>query len=82
MAAVLTADSGDTEKVAETINECARMGLPVMAPDVNESYGQFTVIKSSDHGSDKIRFGLESIKNVGVNVVAAIIETRRRETPS
>lgn len=80
MAAVLTADSGDTEKVAETINECARMGIEVMAPDVNESYGQFTVIKSPDHRLDKIRFGLESIKNVGVNVVTAIIEAR--ETPS
>ena len=82
MAAVLTADSGDIEKIAETINECHRMNIPVLPPDVNESYGQFTVIKSPDHQSDSIRFGLESIKNVGINVVAAIIEARRRETPS
>ncbi|MBI2454007.1 MAG: DNA polymerase III subunit alpha [Parcubacteria group bacterium] len=73
MCAVMTAESGDIEKIAETINECARMNIPVLPPDVNESYGKFTVIKGAP---DKIRFGLESIKNVGVNVVAAIIETR------
>ncbi|MBI2466180.1 MAG: DNA polymerase III subunit alpha [Candidatus Sungbacteria bacterium] len=87
MAAVLTADSGDIEKIAETINECTRMGLPVLAPDVNESYAKFTVIKEGaqprtenpegfSNAGDKIRFGLETIKNVGVNVVAAIIEAR------
>lgn len=79
MTAVLTAESGDIEKIAEIINECTRMNIPVLAPDVNESVGKFTTIKSVDNNSDRIRFGLESIKNVGVNVVAAIIEARAKD---
>lgn len=79
MTAVLTAESGDIEKIAEIINECTRMGIPVLAPDVNESAGKFTTIKSADNNSDRIRFGLESIKNVGVNVVGAIIEARTKD---
>jgi len=46
MAAVLTADSGDVEKIAETIGECVRMKLPVLPPDVNESFGDFTVVST------------------------------------
>ncbi|MBU6415486.1 DNA polymerase III subunit alpha, partial [Patescibacteria group bacterium] len=75
--AVLTADSGDTEKVSEIIDECVRMGIPVLPPDVNESFAKFTVIKG-ENNQDKIRFGLESIKNVGVNIVQAIIDARER----
>lgn len=90
MTAVLTAESGDIEKIAEVINECTRMNIPVLPPDVNESHGKFTVIKMEDakprtenpqgfsSTGDKIRFGLESIKNVGVNVVGAIIEARAK----
>ncbi len=78
MTAVLTAESGDIEKISEIITECHRMNIPVLPPDVNESHGKFTVIKSPDHKSDRIRFGLESIKNVGINVVAAIIEAREK----
>ena len=44
MAAVLTADAGEVEKIAETIGECVRMKLPVLPPDVNESFGDFTVV--------------------------------------
>ena len=78
MTAVLTAESGDIEKIAEIITECHRMNIPVLPPNVNESFGQFTVIKSPDHRNDLVRFGLESIKNVGINVVAAIIEARTK----
>lgn len=46
MSAVLTAESGDTEKVAEIIAECKRMQIPVLPPDINESYEGFTVIKN------------------------------------
>ncbi len=46
MSAVLTAESGDTDMIAEIVNECKRMGIPVLPPDVNESYSQFTVIKN------------------------------------
>ncbi len=45
LSAVLTSEQGDTEKVAETIAECKRIGIPVLPPDVNESFSQFTVIK-------------------------------------
>ena len=78
MTAVLTADSGDIEKIAEIIDEAKRMGIPVLPPDVNESYAQFTLIKGSDDASDTIRFGLESVKNVGTNIVQAIIEAREQ----
>ena len=76
MTAVLTAESGDVEKIAEIISECTRMNIPVLSPDVNESFAKFTAIKTESERGDKIRFGLETIKNVGVNVVAAIIEAR------
>lgn len=76
MTALLTAESGDIEKIAEIITECERMRIPVMPPDINESYAKFTLIKSVSSGEDKIRFGLETIKNVGVNIVEAIIEER------
>ncbi len=45
MSAVLSAESGDTEKIAEIVTECKRMGIPILPPDMNESFSQFTVIK-------------------------------------
>lgn len=76
MAAVLTADSGDIDKVAESITECERMGIPVLPPDINESIGDFAVRESED-GTEKIRFGLRSIKNFGEGIGNVIIEERR-----
>ncbi|TSD03920.1 MAG: DNA polymerase III subunit alpha, partial [Parcubacteria group bacterium Greene0714_36] len=79
MTALLTAESGDIEKVAEIITECTRMGIPVLPPDVNESHAKFTLIKkSADRHSDTIRFGLETVKNVGANIVEALINERDR----
>lgn len=46
LSAVLTSEQGETEKVAETIAECKRMDIPVLPPDVNESFSQFTVVKA------------------------------------
>jgi len=77
MTAVLTAESGDVEKVAEIISECKRMGIPVLPPDINESFGDFTVIKK-EGGGDKIRFGLYTIKNLGSDISDAIIEEREK----
>ncbi len=54
LSAVLTSEQGDTEKVAETIAECKRIGIPVLPPDVNESFSQFTVIKN-DGSEEKSR---------------------------
>lgn len=76
MSAVLTADSGDVEKIAEIIAECKRMKLPVLAPDVNESFGGFTVVRD---GEEKIRFGLYTIKNLGEGVADTIINARKKD---
>lgn len=79
MTAVLTAESGDTEKIAEIIAECSRMGIPVLPPDVNESFGGFTVIKDGKGpGEDEIRFGLYTIKNLGADISDVIIAERKK----
>ncbi|MDO8514724.1 MAG: DNA polymerase III subunit alpha [bacterium] len=71
MAAVLTADAGDVEKIAEVVAECKRMGINVLPPSVNESKGNFTVKDEKN-----IRFGLYSIKNFGTGVADSIIAAR------
>jgi DNA polymerase-3 subunit alpha len=78
MCAVLSAESGDVEKIAEVISECQRMNIPVLPPEINHSLKNFTVIKGdkNETGKDQIRFGLLTIKNVGENVVNAIISER------
>ncbi len=86
MSAVLTADSGDVEKISEIISECKRMKIPVLAPDINESFGGFTVVKEEAGKdaagqpiiSEKIRFGLYTIKNFGEGIGNIIIEERKR----
>jgi len=70
MAALLSVDSGNTDKVISSITECKQMGIPVLAPDVNESMAGFTA------SNGKIRFGLSGIKNVGGSTVQAIIDAR------
>lgn len=77
MCAVLTAEAGDTEKISEIISECQRMGIPVLPPDINSSFKDFTVIKcNTPAGGDQIRFGLLTIKNLGENIAEAIIAER------
>ena len=76
MAAILTADSGDIEKVSEAVTECNRMGIRVLKPDVNQSYGTFTCVEKD--GKDAIRFGLNSIKNFGEGIAEVIIEERNK----
>lgn len=71
MAALLTSVRGNETKVARYIADGKKMGIQVMAPDVNESYEDFTVV------GDKIRFGLTAVKNVGENAVKSIIAKRR-----
>ena len=70
MAALLTSVRDDKDKSALYLNECRRMGIKVLPPDVNESDSEYT-----PRGSD-IRFGLTAIRNVGENVVASIISNR------
>ena len=95
MTAVLSAESGDVDEVASIIEECKRMGILVLPPDVNESYGDFTVLKTPktpDVGSaaadkhpvftmNKIRFGLYSIKNLGAEIAEAIASERKEHGP-
>src|SRR5579875_186022 len=70
MAALLTSVAGDKDKSALYLNECRRMGITVLPPDVNASAATFTPV-----GGD-IRFGLAAIRNVGTAVVDAIVEAR------
>jgi DNA polymerase-3 subunit alpha len=74
MSAVLTADSGDTEKISEIIHECERMGIEVLPPDINESFADFSVVP----GTSTIRFGLETIKNFGAGITEVIVEERKK----
>src|SRR5215475_5842106 len=71
MAALLTSVGDDKDKSALYLSECRRMGIRVLPPDVNESVATFAPV-----GKD-IRFGLAAIRNVGVNVVEAIISARK-----
>lgn len=77
MAALLMADSGDTEKVSEIISECKRLKIEVLPPDINESFTDFTIINGEDE-NEAIRFGLQTIKNFGEGIANAIIEERER----
>ncbi len=81
MSAVLTADSGDIEKVAETIIECKRMRIPVLPPDINESFAGFSVVKRDENNPDRIRFGLTTIKNFGEGITNSIVEERKKNGP-
>ncbi len=74
MTAILSAESGDTEKIAEIIHESKRMKIPILPPDINTSCGGFTVIDNNQH--KEIRFGLYTIKNLGTDIADAIITER------
>jgi len=73
MAALLTSVRDDKDKMAVYLAECRRMGISVLPPDVNESAAVFTPT-----GAD-VRFGLSAIRNVGANVVASIVRTRKEK---
>lgn len=72
MAALMTSDAGDIDRLAIEITECRHMGIEVLLPDVNESYIEFGVVK----GEDKIRFGMSAVKNVGTGAVEEIVRAR------
>ena len=72
MASVQTADAGNTDKIAESIDECRRMNIDILPPDINESFGTFTVIDREDN-DPAIRFGLYSIKNFGEGIADEVI---------
>src|ERR1700719_4012983 len=72
MAALLTSETGNTEKVVKYINEARGMGITVLPPDANTSEVDFTPV------GEQIRFGLRAIKNVGENTVRGILEARQK----
>ncbi len=80
MSAVLTHESNDIDKIAISVNECEHMNIPVLPPDINESFGNFTVVDVEKDGvtSSTIRFGLNSIKNFGAGISQTIIEERTK----
>ena len=75
MTAILTAESGDIEKIAEIIRECENMDIQVLPPNINESFGGFTIV--GELGNRSILFGLYTIKNLGGDISDAIIEERK-----
>ncbi len=75
MASLLTSDRENIDRIAIEVEECRQMGIDVLPPDVNTSFADFGVINKD--GKDSIRFGLAAIKNVGHNIVEAIVEDRK-----
>jgi DNA polymerase-3 subunit alpha len=78
MTAMLSAESGDTDKIAIIINECNAMGIEVLPPDINECFGGFTIIPKEGEKKAAIRFGFYTIKNFGEAIADAIIQERKR----
>ncbi|MEK7136901.1 MAG: DNA polymerase III subunit alpha, partial [Patescibacteria group bacterium] len=78
MAAMLSSESGDAERIAFIIGECRAMGIEVLPPDINESFAQFTPFQSAGD-KRQIRFGLTAVKGVGDSSVAHIIALRQKE---
>ena len=72
MAALMTSDQDDTERLAIEMTECRHMGIDVLSPDVNESFVEFAVVP----GGSKIRFGMAAVKGVGVGAVEEILRAR------
>lgn len=75
MAALMTADSDDTDRLAIEIAECRSMGIEVLGPDVNESFKDFAIVPHEN----KIRFGLLAVKAVGSGAVDAVLNARKAD---
>lgn len=70
MAALLTSEKDDSDKIADYINESQRIGIDILPPDINESFKDFTVVGNG------IRFGMSAVKNVGSGAADSIIASR------
>ncbi|MBU4455147.1 DNA polymerase III subunit alpha, partial [Patescibacteria group bacterium] len=90
MAALLTSDQENIDRIAIEIEECRYMGIEVLPPDINQSFASFTVITSGtvknkivsrDEKANTIRFGLKAVKNIGNNIVDVIINERKKNGP-
>ena len=76
MAGVLSRNLSDITKITTFMEECKRMDMPVLGPDVNESYNKFTVNKKGE-----IRFGMAGVKGVGAGAVEEVIRVREKDGP-
>lgn len=90
MAALLTSDQQDTDRIAIEIEECRHMKIEIQQPDLNQSFDNFTVVTSgtadnqvalADENPTTIRFGLKAIKNVGEHISEMIIQERKANGP-
>ena len=90
MAALLTSDLDDIDRIAVEIEECRKMGLEVAPPEVNQSFATFTVVTSGtvdnktvakDEKPTTIRFGLKAIKNIGGHIAEVMIKERKANGP-
>ena len=89
MAALMTSDQEDIDRIPIEIEECRQMGIEVLPPDLNESFSDFTVVTSgtaqniavTGQASTTIRFGLRAVKNVGAHITAVIIQERKENGP-
>ncbi len=72
MAALMTSDYDDIDRLAIEISECKAMGLTVLPPDINQSFAEFAIVP----GTNQVRFGLSAIKNVGVGAVETLVKER------
>ncbi len=75
MAALMTSDQNDIDRLAIEINECKHMGITVLPPDVNEGFVEFAIVP----GKNEIRFGMAAVKGVGVGAVEEILRTRDKD---
>lgn len=79
MAALLTSDQGNIDRITIEINECRKMGLEVMPPEINESWPNFAIApKLAEQKYSRIRFGLCAIKNVGDHIAVEILHERKK----
>lgn len=89
MAALLTSDQQDTDRIAIEIEECRNMGIEIQQPDINQSFDNFTVVTAGTMANEPaagqesrtIRFGLKAIKNLGEHIAEEIIKERKANGP-
>ncbi len=77
MAALMTSDYDDTDRLTIEISECNNIGIQVLPPDVNESFVEFAVVPGRPADQGQIRFGMSAVKNVGIGAVEEIIRARQ-----
>ncbi|MBE0480021.1 MAG: DNA polymerase III subunit alpha [Dehalococcoidia bacterium] len=80
MCALLSINAGNSDKIAQAVSECHRLGIKVLSPDINRSCDDFTIEETTESGP-AIRFGLDAIKNVSAPAVRALVAEREGSGP-